>query len=158
MWLLQRQWVAWPPRRRCRIPFVTDQDEQRGLGGGQVAGARCPLSKRSVGLVGPAVSSSCKGAVDDDRLQFWQFLVTIALLSVAGLSVVTVVLRRSDRLALLLVAEFSAAIFVVAAAPASTSRPPAADLARSIRMSAVAWRGSQPARLSRLRRNTMVPV
>lgn len=57
-----------------------------------------------------------QGAVDDDRLQFWQFLVTIALLSVAGLSVVTVVLRRSDRLALLRVAEFSAAIFVVAAA------------------------------------------
>lgn len=56
-----------------------------------------------------------QGAVDDDRLQFWQFLVTIALLSVAGLSVVTVVLRvRIDRL--LLVAEFSAAIFVVAAA------------------------------------------
>ena len=52
-----------------------------------------------------------QGAVDDDRLQFWQFLVTIPLLSVAGLSVVTVVLRRSDRLALLLVAEFSAAIF-----------------------------------------------
>jgi hypothetical protein len=74
------------------------------------------LSKRSVALVGPAVSSSYRGAVDDDRLQFWQFLVTIALLSVAGLSVVTVVLRRSDRLALLLVAEFSAAIFVVAAA------------------------------------------
>ena len=86
------------------------------MGSGQVAGARCPLSKRSVGLVGPAVSSSCKGAVDDDRLQFWQFLVTIAL-SVAGLSVVTVLLRRSDRLALLLVAEFSAACFVVAAAP-----------------------------------------
>lgn len=56
-----------------------------------------------------------QGAVDDDRLQFWQFLVTIALLSVAGLSVVTVVLRvRIDPL--LLVAEFSAAIFVVAAA------------------------------------------
>lgn len=55
-----------------------------------------------------------QGAVDDDRLQFWQFLVTIALLSVAGLSVVTVVLRGS--IALLLVAEFSAAIFVVAAA------------------------------------------
>ncbi len=71
-----------------------------------------------------------QGAVDDDRLQFWQFLVTIALLSVAGLSVVTVVLRRSDRLALLLVAEFSAAIFAVAAAPASTSRPPATDLTR----------------------------
>ena len=34
-----------------------------------------------------------QGAVDDDRLQFWQFLVTIALLSVAGLSVVTVVQR-----------------------------------------------------------------
>ena len=51
-----------------------------------------------------------QGAVDDDRLQFWQFLVTIALLSVAGLSVVTVVLRvRIDRV--LLVAEFSAAIF-----------------------------------------------
>jgi hypothetical protein len=50
-----------------------------------------------------------QGAVDDDRLQFWQFLVTIALLSVAGLSVVTVVLRV--RIALLLVAEFSAAIF-----------------------------------------------
>lgn len=55
-----------------------------------------------------------QGAVDDDRLQFWQFLVTIALLSVAGLSVVTVVLRGS--IALLLVAEFSAAIFVVAVA------------------------------------------
>lgn len=41
-----------------------------------------------------------QGAVDDDRLQFWQFLVTIALLSVAGLSVVTVVLRvRIDRVA-----------------------------------------------------------
>jgi len=57
-----------------------------------------------------------QGAVDDDRLQFWQFLVTIALLSLAGLSVVTVCPPRSDRLALLLVAEFSAAIFVVAAA------------------------------------------
>jgi hypothetical protein len=56
-----------------------------------------------------------QGAVDDDRLQFWQFLVTIALLSVAGLSVVTVVLRFGS-IALLLVAEFSAAIFVVAAA------------------------------------------
>jgi len=41
-----------------------------------------------------------QGAVDDDRLQFWRFLVTIALLSVAGLSVVTVVLRvRIDRVA-----------------------------------------------------------
>ena len=37
-----------------------DRGEQRGLGSGQVAGARCPLSKRSVGLVGPAVSSSCR--------------------------------------------------------------------------------------------------
>lgn len=56
-----------------------------------------------------------QGAVDDDRLQFWQFLVTIALLSVAGLSVVTVV-SAFGSIALLLVAEFSAAIFVVAAA------------------------------------------
>ena len=56
-----------------------------------------------------------QGAVDDDRLQFWQFLATIALLSAAGLSVVTVVLRVRIG-ALLLVAEFSAAIFVVAAA------------------------------------------
>ncbi len=56
-----------------------------------------------------------QGAVDDDRLQFWQFLVTIALLSVAGLSVVTVS-SAFGSIALLLVAEFSAAIFVVAAA------------------------------------------
>ena len=56
-----------------------------------------------------------QGAVDDDRLQFWRFLVTIALLSVAGLSVVTVVLRVGS-IALLRVAESSAAIFVVAAA------------------------------------------
>src|SRR3954454_16779897 len=60
MRLLQRRRVAWPPRRRRRIPFVTDRGEQRGLGSGQVAGARCPLSKRAVGLVGTAVSSSCR--------------------------------------------------------------------------------------------------
>jgi hypothetical protein len=41
-----------------------------------------------------------QGAVDDGCLQLWQFVVTIALLSVAGLSVVTVVLRvRIDRVA-----------------------------------------------------------
>jgi hypothetical protein len=56
-----------------------------------------------------------QGAVDDDRLQFSQFLVTIALLTVAGLSIVTVS-SAFGSIALLLVAEFSAAIFVVAAA------------------------------------------
>jgi len=56
-----------------------------------------------------------QGAVDDDRLQFWQFLVTIALLSVAGLSVVTVVLRvRIDRVATN--RRIQRRIFVVAAA------------------------------------------
>lgn len=56
-----------------------------------------------------------QGAVDDDRLQFWQFLVTIALLSVAGLCA-SQLSSAFGSIALLLVAEFSAAIFVVAAA------------------------------------------
>jgi hypothetical protein len=56
-----------------------------------------------------------QGAVDDDRLQFWQFLVTIALLSVAGLAS-SQLSSAFGSIALLLVAEFSAAIFVVAAA------------------------------------------
>jgi hypothetical protein len=63
---------------------------------GQVAGARCPLRwprRARCQLV-------VQGAVYDDRLQFRQFLVPIALLSVAGLSVVTVVIRvRIDRVA-----------------------------------------------------------
>jgi hypothetical protein len=56
-----------------------------------------------------------QGAVDDDRLQFWQFLVTIALLSVA-VSASSQLSSAFGSIALLLVAEFSAAIFVVAAA------------------------------------------
>src|SRR5829696_200153 len=100
MWHLQRQRVAWPPRRRRRIPFVTDRGEQRGLGSGQVAGAPLPLEQALRWPRRARCQLVVQGAVDDDRLQFWQFLVTIALLSVAGPSVVTVVLRvRIDRVA-----------------------------------------------------------